>query len=197
MNQEHSQPSNRAGIVDDMRTAFCVFTLFIGVMGRAWAVFARRNTGERWIGYLGALVPFAAVLYASFFPRMAEQRALVGFSMAFIVACGCQHFTHFTRRMRGEYVHSRYCGDSVLASKFPRWSPSKVRTIVEPPFLIGLSIAIGLVTGCRGIQSFLIASAIGLWIEERLMTLRDRMLVDQMRDQRIEQQIFAEEIRNF
>lgn len=196
MGRGEGETREPGSLIQDAREAFGVFSAVVFLCARAWSVFTRRNTGHNCRGWAIVFVPMIAVFYSNYLPSAGERAAMVYFSFAFILGCLLQSYQEFVRGTQGLYVHSRFVGDSVLANWFPRLTGSQVRAFIEPPVLIAASVVIGFVTGCRGLQSFLIFSAFCVFIEERLMTLRDVAMVNEFRDRMIEQRNFADELRN-
>lgn len=170
----------------------------------AFAAFAeilmfRKHFGARYFqgwktGAALLLIPF----FSLFWPQH-DLRPLFFIWLLFIVRCAMHRVSMLCRRwresrgMRSRPVHSRYNGEPVLLRRFPKWSETTIKRMVEP--LVMLALGIGSLTFSPPLGWFFVWCAVGMGIHTGLLHRHDVQQARDLADAAIDSEILAARVR--
>ena len=164
----------------------------------AWAmsakVFIRTGMGSEMPGFAGALaIPLLLTFGAINFSF--NQKPLLWFTGAFLVACLVQRITMVVRRWRGHRdTPSFYDGYPLVCRLVPRLDEAFAKRFVEPI----LVTAIGWTVQAHSNQplgNYLFFAGLSLFLTSNLSALRERQQLRVMRDALMEQRERARRLR--
>lgn len=150
--------------------------------------FIRRRVGSHAFGFTGVGAMVIIFVAAGFL----RDLLLLHYLWIWFVAIACHRVAVFRRWRRGEYVHSRYCGDA-LFGRLPKMSDRAAKGVVEPLLCAATGITVGIFSD--GLGKFLVYGAIAMAIKTLIEVAADDARLRRMRDAQIEQGYLARRFR--
>jgi hypothetical protein len=165
------------------------------VLEASVVVFLRRGFGRRYFGGQAVAVFPLVLVYSVFWPRQ-DPRPLMGFLVAYLLACAWSRIDTIRRERRGEIQHSHYNGTPtvLLWRVFKGWlSERAAKAIVEPLAVAGIGIL--LLPYMEPLGFYLVIAAQGMLVSTGFARAYEQQRLMNARDAYLEQRHLAERFR--
>lgn len=183
-NQQPQEPFH------DIRTGFNVVMHLIDGYATAIVPFFRKDFGSAFFG-VNALV---ALLVMLVFGAMENDDTMLNYMLLWILFVAAHRLDAARNYRKGKVIHSRYVGDSWLASKFAgKIKRRTVQLLVEPAMCLIAGVLI--CPHSESIGKFLILGAFAVLIFNGSQRAAMEQRVRQMHDAHIEQQATGQMFR--
>jgi hypothetical protein len=143
-NQQKPQQTEPFG---NMRQSFNMFWLVTSGYATCILPFLRRGFGTHFFGFNALVAPIIMLLFGA----AEHSDDMLRYMLIWVLVVAIRRMQTFAAKQRGQVIHSRYAGDSWLASKqAPKANRKKLQTSLEPALILlaaavmfPLSMAVG------------------------------------------------------
>lgn len=183
------QPQQREPF-QDIRTGFNLLWHLVNGYATAIVPFIRKDFGTAFFGLNGVV----AVLVMMVFGAMENDDTMLRYMFLWFIFVAAHRLDAARNYRKGKVIHSRYVGNSWLATKLsPKSKRKTVQMLIEPAFCLIAGVLFSPYS--PGIGKFLILGALAVMLFNGSQRALMEQRVRQMRDAHIEQQATAEMFR--
>lgn len=179
-------------MIRDAKAASNWIRIIVEVWAMTLCVLLHRRFGRRYIDYRAAL-GLVLIFFYPIFWREHDPRPMLALLLFYLLMLLRARIEGLWRGRRGEVIHSRYNGESRVASCFPKLDELTLKSRAEPLYVLGCGL--GLLPFMPPLAMFLIIGAACLWASVQSELLYERAKAEQTFDAMIDAQQHAERVR--